>query len=77
VVQVRKWSSFASKVLFIFIPDLNIKERSLIMDDQIVTLAKEIQGNIGFLENVVTKTNLIIGTIGIVGVLTIIVLLFK
>ena len=54
-----------------------MKERSLIMDDQIVTLAKEIQGNIGFLENVVTKTNLIIGTIGIVGVLTIIVLLFK
>jgi len=47
------------------------------MDDQIITFTKEIQGNIGFLENLVTKTNLIIGTIGIVGVLTIIVILLK
>ena len=45
------------------------------MDDQIITLAKEIQGNIGFLENVVTKTNLIIGTISIVGLIVIVLLI--
>jgi hypothetical protein len=52
-----------------------LKERSLIMDDPIISLAKEIEGNLGFLEDLVTRNNLIIGVAGMVGVLIFIVLL--
>ena len=45
------------------------------MDDPIISLAKEIEGNIGFLEDLVTRNNLIIGAAGIVGVLIFIILL--
>jgi hypothetical protein len=45
------------------------------MDDPIISLAKEIEGNLGFLEDLVTRNNLIIGVAGMVGVLIFIVLI--
>jgi hypothetical protein len=54
-----------------------LNERSFVMDDPIESLAKEIEGNIGFLEDLVTRNNLILGTAGIVVILTVIVLLFR
>ena len=47
------------------------------MDDPIESLAKEVEGNIGFLEDLVTRNNLILGTAGIVVILTVIVLLLR
>ena len=47
------------------------------MDDPVDSLVKEIQANIGFLEDLVKKNNLILGTVGVVGVLMVIVLLLR
>ena len=43
------------------------------MEDPIDLLVKEIEGNLGFLEDLVKKNNLIIGTVGFVVVLMAIV----
>ena len=47
------------------------------MEDPIDSLVKEIEGNLGFLEDLVKKNNLILGTVGIVAVLMVIVLLVR
>jgi hypothetical protein len=47
------------------------------MEDPIDSLVKEIEGNLGFLEDLVRKNNLIIGTVGIAVVLMAIVLLVR
>ena len=47
------------------------------MEDPIDSLVKEIEGNLGFLEDLVKKNNLILGTVGILVVLMAIVLLVR
>jgi hypothetical protein len=47
------------------------------MEDPIDSLVKEIEGNLGFLEDLVKKNNLLIGTVGIAVVLMAIVLLVR
>ncbi len=47
------------------------------MEDPIDSLVKEIEGNLGFLEDLVKKNNLIIGTVGILVVLMAVVLLVR
>jgi hypothetical protein len=38
---------------------------------------RDVQGNAGFIDKIFTKTNLLIGTVGIIGVLAVIVLFIK
>ena len=47
------------------------------MEDPIDLLVKEIEGNLGFLEDLVKKNNLILGTVGILVVVMAIVLLVR
>jgi len=47
------------------------------MDDQIDSIAVEIKGNIGFLDNLLNMSTLILETVGVVGVLAIVRLFLK
>lgn len=47
------------------------------MYDPIDSFVKDIKGNVGFIDKIFNKTNLLIGTVGIIGVLTIVVLFVK
>jgi|WetSurMetagenome_2_1015567.scaffolds.fasta_scaffold24845_3 hypothetical protein len=47
------------------------------MYDPIDSFVKDIQGNAGFIDKIFTKTNLLIGTVGIIGVLAVLVLVIK
>jgi hypothetical protein len=47
------------------------------MDDPVDSLVKGIKANIAFLDDLVKKNNLILGTVGLVGFLMVIVLLLR
>jgi hypothetical protein len=51
--------------------------KEIIMYDPIHAVVEEMQGNIGFLEKILSKPILLLSTVGIVGILTIVVFFLK